>query len=319
MRLSGVHELTLCALLLAGCRSEVLLAKDEPSPDADTAGTGGSAGSGVAGGSGASSTVPFGGSGGTSAGGTGTGSSGGSVVDAGLMPQPAVPDPGVGHFKVLVFTRTMEFVHDSIPTGVSMLKGMGAEFGDFDVVETKESTDFNDTNLAQYAAIVFMSTSGNVFTQDPGAAAQKAAFQKYMDHGGGFVGIHAAADTEKMWPWYVTLLGAYMDSHDSDGTAGVVLVDQSIRHPATLGLPASWARTDEWFHMSQPLAPEIKVLASLDEDTHRPVSWVHELSGGGRMFYTIQGHNRTCYAEPLFRQHILGALEWAAHRQDAKP
>ena len=105
----------------------------------------------------------------------------------------------------------------------------------------------------------------------------------------------------------------------ADGTPGVVLVDQTAHHPATLALPASWPRTDEWYHLSQSLPPEIKVLASLDEEAHRPVSWVQELAGGGRMFYTVQGHNMTVYAEPLFQQHILGAVEWAAHRQDAKP
>jgi len=190
------------------------------------------------------------------------------------VPQPDAPDAAGGHFKVLVFTRTVEFAHDSIPSGVAMLKGLGAEFGDFDVVETNDSSAFSDASLSQYAAVIFLSTSGAVFSLDPSAAAtaEKAAFQKYMEHGGGYVGIHAAADTEMNWPWYGSLLGAYMESHDSDGTPGVVLVDQTAHHPATLALPASWSRADEWYHLSQTLPSEIKVLASLDEETHRPVS-----------------------------------------------
>ncbi len=316
MTRSTLPKLTLSMLLLTGCGASVVLAKDDPQPDAGAGG--GPTGSGSSGGAGVSSSVSSGGSGGAAPA-MSTGSSGGSAVDA-MAPQPEVPDQASGHFKVLVFTRTLEFVHDSIETGVSMLKGMGAELGDFDVVETKEPGDFNEASLSQYAVVVFLSTTGQVLTMSPGADAEKAAFQSYMNHGGGYVGIHAAASTENTWPWYVDLLGASMANHDGDGTPGTVLVDETtIHHPSTFGLPTSWARTDEWFTMSRSLAPEIKVLASLDEPEHRPVSWIHELTGGGRMFYTVQGHNRSCYAEPLFRKHILGAVEWAAHRQDAKP
>ena len=253
MRLAALDKFKLLAFLLAGCGGGVVLAKDDPPVEAGAMGAGGDIGAagGATGTAGQSSHPELGGGGSTAA-----GSSGGAspTMDAALIPQPEVPDTGTAnrHFKVLVFTRAMEFFHDSISTGVAMLKAQAVQTDEFDVVDSMDSGVFNDASLAQYAVVVFLNTTGGVLTMDVGGPAEKAALQNYMDHGGGFVGIHAAADTEKGWPWYVDLLGASMDSHDADGTPGVVLIDQTVRHPATLGLPASWARNDEWYYSRAP-------------------------------------------------------------------
>ena len=107
-------------------------------------------------------------------------------------------------FKVLVFSKTTGFRHDSIPEGIAAVQKLGQD-NNFAVDTTEDSALFTDQNLAQYQAVVFMSTTG-----DPlGTQEQKDAFQRYIQGGGGFVGVHAAADSGYNWAWYGKLVGAY--------------------------------------------------------------------------------------------------------------
>ena len=92
--------------------------------------------------------------------------------------------------NVLVFSETAGFRHDSIPQGIAAIQALGTA-NDFSVDATEDSADFNDANLAQYDVVVFLSTTGDVLDDE-----QQAAFEKYIQAGGGYVGIHAAADTE---------------------------------------------------------------------------------------------------------------------------
>ncbi len=67
---------------------------------------------------------------------------------------------------------------------------------------------FNEDRLKNYAAVVFLSTTGNVLDHY-----QEAAFERYIQAGGGYMGIHAAADCEYDWGWYGRLTGGYFLSH----------------------------------------------------------------------------------------------------------
>lgn len=107
-----------------------------------------------------------------------------------------------GKPKVLVFSKTMGFKHASIPDGIAALQKLGSENG-FEVDTTKNAELFNEENLQQYSAIIFLSTTMNVLDHK-----QEAAFERYIQAGGGFVGIHAATDTEYDWGWYNKLVGA---------------------------------------------------------------------------------------------------------------
>src|SRR5690606_18172627 len=109
--------------------------------------------------------------------------------------------------KVLVFSKTAGFVHASIPAGIAAIQKLGGENG-FVVDTTSNSELFTEENLKQYSAIIFLSTTGNVLDHY-----QEAAFERYIQAGGGFVGIHAATDTEYDWGWYNKLVGAYFLSH----------------------------------------------------------------------------------------------------------
>jgi type 1 glutamine amidotransferase len=219
---------------------------------------------------------------------------------------------GQAGFRILVFTRTMGFRHDSISDATDALIRLGAEHG-FGVDSTEDPAVFGDANLAGYRAVVFLLTTGDVLEPS-----HEAAFERYIGSGGGYVGVHSASDTEYGWPFYGGLVGAYFASHPEIQPATIQIEDAT--QPSTFELPAAWFRVDEWYNFrSNPRDnPDIRVLASLDESTYgggtmgdHPITWLHEYNGG-RAWYTAAGHTRESYAEPLFQAHLLGGILYAA-------
>jgi len=216
-------------------------------------------------------------------------------------------------FDVLVFSRTAAFRHDSIAAGITAIQQLGAA-NNFSVTATEDPAAFTDANLAQYEAVVFLLTTGDVLDDT-----QQGAFERYIADGHGYVGIHSAADTEYNWPWYGGLVGAYFLSHPAIQQATIKVADRVF--PGMAGLPQRWVRTDELYNYQTNPRGKVHVLATLDETTYapgtgamgfdHPISWTQEY-GGGRSFYTGLGHTIASYSEPLFRQHILGGIQWAA-------
>ncbi len=224
--------------------------------------------------------------------------------------QAAAPaaDPA---YKILVFSRTAGFRHDSIDEGVTALRDLGAA-NNFTVTATEDPAAFTTVNLAQYRAVVFLSTTGDVL-----GPAQESAFEQYLGSGGGYVGIHAAADTEYDWPFYEGLAGALFQSHPAIQPATVKVEDRA--HDATAHLGRTWQRTDEWYNYRTNPRTTAHVLASLDESSYsggtmsadHPIAWCKDYAGG-RAFYTGGGHTAESYADPAFRRHLLGGIRWAA-------
>lgn len=242
---------------------------------------------------------------------------GAALLLGGVSTPAASSPPAPRHAdRVLVFSKTAAFRHDSIPAGVAALKELGASAG-FRVDATEDAAAFNPANLRRYAAVVFLSTTGDVLT-DP----QQASFERYIYRGGGYVGIHAAADTEYDWAFYGGLVGAYFQGHPAIQPARTVVEDRA--HPATSALGADWNRTDEWYNYRSNPRSSVRVLASLDESSYtggtmngdHPIAWCQNYAGG-RSFYTGVGHLSSAYAEPALRQHLLGGLRWAAGKTQA--
>jgi len=184
-------------------------------------------------------------------------------------------------FAVLVFSKTAGFRHDSIPAGIAAIRQLGQQNG-FTVDATEDAAAFTDTNLARYQAVVWLSTTGDVLD-----ATQQSAFERYIHAGGGYAGVHAAADTEYDWAWYGRLVGAYFNSHPAIQQATVKVEDHS--HPSTASLPDSWTRTDEWYNFRTDPRANVHVLASLDETTYQPgtgamgdhpTAWCQNFEGG---------------------------------------
>src|SRR5882762_8134491 len=109
--------------------------------------------------------------------------------------------------RVLVFSKTTGFRHNSIPNGIAAIQKLGQENG-FAVDATEDAAAFTWKNLARYSAVVFLSTTGDVLNP-----AQQDVFERYIQAGGGYVGVHSATDTEYDWPWYGRLAGAYFNGH----------------------------------------------------------------------------------------------------------
>lgn len=216
---------------------------------------------------------------------------------------------------VLVFTKTKGFRHESIATGVKALREMGRK-NNFIVLRTESSEDFNTENLANYSLVVFLSTTMDVLD-----SSEQNAFEKYIQSGGSFLGIHAASDTEYDWPWYGKLVGGYFDSHPNNPNVREAKIDVlSKEHSSTAHLKDSFKRSDEWYNFKN-LNPDVTVLMKLDETSYsggtngdnHPIAWYHEYDGG-RAYYTGGGHTNESYTEPDFKQHLLGAIEWCLGR-----
>lgn len=213
--------------------------------------------------------------------------------------------------RVLVFSKTTGFRHGSIEAGQKALMELGKQHG-FEVDTTENATLFDEENLKRYQAVVFLNTTGDVLNEQ-----QQNVFERYIQAGGGYLGTHAAADTEYGWPWYNKLAGAWFDNHpnpDNVQKGTFVVVDK--KHPATSFLPERWEREDE-FYAYKDISPNLNVILEIDETTyrggtngeHHPMAWYQEFDGG-RSFYTAGGHTDATFSEPLFQKHLLAGLEY---------
>lgn len=236
------------------------------------------------------------------------------LVLGGLMATAcqAQNQPKEPRYRVLVYSKTAGFRHSSIPDGIAAIWRMG-EKNNFAVDASEDPTIFNDDILSRYRVIVFMSTTGDILNPE-----QQAAFERWFRKGNGFVGVHAAADTEYEWPWFGEMVGGYFKSHPQQQEADVVVEDKN--HPSTAHLPDRWHRFDEWYNYRQNPRGKVHVLCTLDEKTYKPgndamtdhpISWYREFDGG-RSFYTGMGHTEKSFVEAEFVQHVLGGIEWAA-------
>jgi cytochrome c len=211
--------------------------------------------------------------------------------------------------KVLIFTKTAGYHHASIPVGVEAIMKLGKENG-FAVDTTSDAALIKESNLQQYEALIFLSTTGPLLNAD-----ERNDMERYIQAGGGFVGIHAAADAEYDWHWYGRLVGGYFQSHPQQQEAVLHVVDKN--HISTSHLPDTWKRTDEWYNYKE-FNKDVHVLITIDENSYKggnmgavhPMAWYHNFDGG-RAWYTELGHTDESYSDPLYLKHILGGIKWA--------
>ncbi|HEV3464442.1 MAG TPA: ThuA domain-containing protein [Actinomycetota bacterium] len=230
-------------------------------------------------------------------------------------PEPAAPPQATGgadpaSFRVLVFTRTAGFRHRSISDGVAAIRRLGRSHG-FAVDDSADPVRIGQ-GLDGYQAVVFLSTTGELLNPD-----QQAALRRHLQGGGGWVGVHAAADAEYDWPWYGGLVGAWFRHHPPVQRATV----RPAPGAAALAgkLPTRWQRTDEWYDFATNPRGRVRVLATVDESTYtggrmgtdHPIAWCHEYDGG-RAWYTAMGHTSESFHEPRFLAHLLAGISYAA-------
>lgn len=228
-------------------------------------------------------------------------------------------DPSYGHetdLHVLVFSKTAGYRHPSITDGIDMFERLAVGHG-FTVRFTEDARMFVTDTLSRYDVVVFLSTTGNVLD-----AVQQSAFESYIRNGGGYLGIHAASDTEYDWPWYGRLVGTFF-SHHPEIQDAEILVEDNL-HGSTAHLPRRWKRNDEWYNFRSNPRGQVHVLASLNERSYQggsmgydhPLSWCHHVDGG-RSWYTAMGHTSESYTEAGFVEHVYRGLLWAAGKDSS--
>lgn len=231
----------------------------------------------------------------------------GTACTAFRPPAPLATSPAPAT-RILVFTRTTGFRHDAIPVGVATVRELAAESG-LQVEHSEDPSLFSEDTLPGYRAVIFLNTTGDVLD-----AGQQAAFERFVERGGGYLGIHAAADTEYDWPWYGALVGAWFEGHPP----GLQTTHVRFEH-AHDGLPGPWRITDELYNYKRNPRADVTVLATVDESGYaggsmgsdHPIAWCHERLGG-RAWYTGLGHDANVYAQPFYRAHLLRGLRWVS-------
>lgn len=211
--------------------------------------------------------------------------------------------------KVLLFSKTAAFRHESIEFGNQAITKL-LNANSIQIDHTEDANYFTENKLKQYAAIIFFNTTGNVLDNQ-----QQIEFEKYIQGGGGFVGIHSASDTEYEWPWYNQLVGAYFDGHPPIQDANLKCANKNelcCKH-----LPEIWTLNEEWYNFKS-INPAIEVIMTIDEASYEggkngqqhPIVWKHHFDGG-RSFYTAIGHKESTFTDPLYLQQLLVGVEFA--------
>jgi cytochrome c len=218
-------------------------------------------------------------------------------------------DQQIKERRVLVFSKTLGYRHASIEDGKTMFLELGNE-NNFKVDTTENVDYFVDDSLRNYSAIVFLSNTGEILDYR-----QKSALKRYVQSGGGVMGIHGASGAEYSWPWYGKLIGARFESHPEELQTGEIIIEDIIDQ-ATKGLPNPWRFKEEWYNFDS-ISPEIKVLARVNESSYKggkhgdnhPIFWKQKFDGG-RSFYTALGHRPEAYRDSIFRLHILEGINY---------
>ena len=247
--------------------------------------------------------------------------------------------------RALVFSKTAGFRHDSIPAGVTALQALGTDEELAGRRHRGRGAGSRDDILSHYDTVIFLSTTGDVLNDT-----QQAAFERFIRAGGGYAGIHSAADTEYGWPWYGQLVGAYFRNHPNGTPTATVVVEDTPTRPRP-GIPARWTRADEWYNYQSPVNPVVNgggndysprntagmhVLLTMDESTYaeadgsdgvdddHPIAWCQRYDGG-RSWYTglaphagVVQRGRRCSAHLQAGIEITaGTIHVRGMRQDA--
>lgn len=220
---------------------------------------------------------------------------------------------GSAQERVLVFHETEGYRHASIETGIQTIQEI-ANQDNFQVEVSQDSRFFEENDLSQFDLIIFLNTTGDILNRE-----EERAFEAYMDTGGNFFGIHAAADTEFDWNWYGDLVGAYFDGHPKIQKARIEVLQRD--HYTLEHLDEEWFRKDEWYNYKE-IRSGLNVLMKLDESSYKggtnggdhPIAWYQNYIGGGISIYTGGGHTVDSYSEPDFVEHIRRCISYALGR-----
>lgn len=229
--------------------------------------------------------------------------------------------PKMEPLNLLVFSKTAGYRHESIPAGLKALNEIAGNKG-WKITATEDSTLFTPSVLDTIDVVVFLSTSGDVFGE-----IQENALQQFVESGGGLATIHSGTDTEYNWDWYQNAIGAHFTGHPPVQKAKLII--EGHNHPATKHFQTkTWEAEDEWYSFHRNPRNDVHVLISIDESTYNvddnrwfegvkqrmgdhPLVWYKRV-GKGIVFQSAPGHTNEMYDDPLYRQHLIGMIEFCS-------
>ncbi len=233
----------------------------------------------------------------------------------------AKPDP-LKNVKVLVYTKNGKgYIHDNIASAVASIQDLGKTY-QFHSTISDDPSVFTESTLKKYQLIIFTSTNNDVFDTDD----QRLAFRRYIEAGGGFVGVHSVTGTERNWKWFKMMLGESFSWHANAQKFSIKNIDPT--HPSMEGVPALWERFDECY-FGKELYPGMKVLMVHDLSSLRtdqselivknsgsfahfyPAVWYQEFEGG-HIWVTTLGHSKESYEDPIYKNHLLQGIRYVA-------
>jgi type 1 glutamine amidotransferase len=228
--------------------------------------------------------------------------------------------------RVLVVAQTNGFEHDSVPDAMAAVYRMGHESRlwettlrtDTENITKKDLKKGNFKSLNYFDALVFASTTGELDLTDD----QKADMMSFIkDDGKGFVGIHAALDTNYKWPEYGEMIGGWFNEHPW-GTFNAPILVEDPTFPAVRHFPAAFVKHDEIYQAKEWSRGKVNVLLRLDEtklDFNNPrvhrddhdfaVAW-SKMHGKGRVFYSTLGHTKEAWDDPDIQKMYFEAIKW---------
>jgi type 1 glutamine amidotransferase len=239
-------------------------------------------------------------------------------------------------FKILIFSRTTAYRHESIPAGIRALHRLASASASgphpFTADDTEDPSVFNTASLATYRVIVLLQCSGE-FLDD----VQLDALKRFVQSGGGIVAVHCASFAMQSSEWYGRLIGGVFDNHPEPQPGRVTTLDpkhpiMTCRcsldggkyHPAEEPDQTREERTwlDEWYNFKahpRTTSDGLDVLLAVDEKSYEggvhgddhPIAWCQTFDGG-RCFYTSLGHFDAAYEDSWFLGHLLGGILWTA-------
>jgi type 1 glutamine amidotransferase len=222
------------------------------------------------------------------------------------------PSPAAAPVRVLMITATAAFRHDSIPAARAAVASLASGTGAFTVAATEDLAEVTAARLGSIDVLMFALTTGELAFDD----SQKAAITSFVAGGGGFIGIHSAADTLYQWSDYGRLVGAYFKEHPWTQSASVVVEDRG--HPATAGAETPFRIFEEFYTFQRNPRGSVNVLLSLDPRSvgatgDYPLAWTQSV-GRGRSYYNALGHFDATWNDPWFQRQLTAAIQWTAGR-----
>jgi type 1 glutamine amidotransferase len=235
---------------------------------------------------------------------------------------PIAQSKSLKNAEVLVYTKNgTGYVHDNIPSAVEAVKKL-ADQENFNVTVSDDPTVFSADTLKKYKFVVFPSTNNDIFDTD----AQRLAFRRYIEAGGGMVGLHSVTGTERKWTWFKMLIGCTFAWHANFQKFTVRVTDPE--HPSVKGVPLVWEREDELYFGKElypvtnvMMAHQITTLNSKQKDLidknagtfteYYPAVWYNRFQGGHAWISTL-GHSKETYSDPVYLNHLLQGLRFVA-------